>query len=133
MSQENVEIVRAICDDFARGDYEGALEKLDEEIEFVGPEDLIAGRRSWHGREGVREGMTSFMGAWNDYHYEVRDMIGCGEEVMVEGWQRGRGKGSGVEVSESIYTVYSVRDGRVIRYRLFRDRDLALEAAGLSE
>ena len=132
MSQENVEIVWAICDAFARGDYEGALKRLDEKAEFVSPPDMIAGGRSWYGREGIRQGMTSFMGAWDDYHYEVRNLIDCGDDVLVEGWQRGRGKGSGVEVSEFIYAVYTVRGGRVIRYRLFRDRGQAHEAAGLT-
>ena len=129
MSRENVELVRAICDDFARGDYEAALERLDEDIEFVSH----AGGRSWHGRDGTRQGMTSFMATWDSYHYEVRNLIDCGDKVLVDGWQRGRGKGSGVEVSEAIYTVYTVRGGRAIRYQLFRDRGQALEAVGLSE
>ena len=133
MSQRNVEIVRAICDDFGRGDYEAALERLDEEVEFVSVGDVIGGGRSWHGRDGTRQGMTSFMGTWDDYHYEVRDVIYCGDQVLVQGWQRGRGKSSGVEVSESIYTVYTVREGRVIRYQLFRDEGQAREAAGLQQ
>ena len=128
-----MEIVRRICDDFARGDYAAALERLDEEIEFVSPPDIIGGGRSWRGRKGVQEGMRSFMGTWDDYRYEVRNVIDCGDDVLVEAWQHGRGKGSGVEVSEPIYTVYTVREGRVIRYRLFRDRARAVEAAGLSE
>ena len=133
MSQQNVEVVRAICDAFALGDPEAALQRLDEEIEFVSPPDIIGGGRSWRGREGVRRGMTSFMATWDDYHYEVRNLIESGEKVLVEGWQRGRGKGSGVEVSESIYSVFTVRGGRAIRYQLFRDRGQALEAVGLRE
>ena len=131
MSQENVEIVRGICDAYARGDYEASLAALDEEIEFVSPPDVTGSGRVFHGHQGVREGVASFMGTWTDYHYEVRNMIDCGDEVLVEGWQRGRGRGSGVEVSEWIYTVWTVHGGSVIRQRMFRDRDQAVEAAGL--
>ena len=77
--------------------------------------------------------MGSFVGSWADFHYEERELIDSGDEVLVEGWQRGRGKGSGIEVSESIYTVWTVRGEFVVRLRIFRERDLALEAAGLSE
>jgi ketosteroid isomerase-like protein len=133
MSQENVEIVRTICDAYARGDNESALERMDEEIEFFAPPDITGGGQVWRGREGTRRGVTTFLGIWDDYHYEVRNLIDCGDEVLVEGWQRARGRGSGVEVSESIYTVWTVRGGRVIRQRMFRDRGQALEAAGLEE
>ena len=131
MSQENVEIVRGICDAYARGDYEASLAALDEEIEFVAPPDVTGSGRVFRGHQEVNEGVASFMGTWTDYHFEVRNMIDCGDEVLVEGWQRGRGRGSGVEVSESIYTVWTVRGGSVIRQRMFRDRDQAIEAAGL--
>ena len=133
MSEENVKIVRSVLDAYARGDYEGSLARLDEGIEFVSPPDVTGSGRVWHGREGVREGVASFLGTWVDYQYEVRDLTDCGDEVLVEGWQRGRGRGSGVEVSETVYTVWTVREGSVVRQRMFRDRDQALEAAGLSE
>jgi ketosteroid isomerase-like protein len=131
MSGENVEIVRALSDDFARGEYERALGVFDEEIEFVSPQDVTGGSRVWHGYEGVRRGMASFLATWEDYQYEVRDLTDCGDAVLVEAWQRGRGRGSGVEVSESIYTVWTVRGGKVIRYGIFRDREEARRAAGL--
>ena len=132
MSRENVEIVRGICDAYARGDYQDALERLDEDIEFVAPPDVTGGQ-VWRGHEGTRRGVTSFLGTWEDYHYEVRDLIDCGDDVLVEGWQRARGRGSGVEVSESIYTVWTVREGRVVRQQMFRDRGQALAAVGLRE
>ncbi len=91
--------------------------------------DLEAGLAE--GDLGSTEGFTTFLGTWDDYHYEVHKLIDCGDEVLVEGSQRARGRGSGVEVSEPIYTVWTVREGRVIRQRMFRDRGQALEAAGL--
>ena len=128
-----MEIVRGVYSDFVRGDYEAAFERFHEEITLVAPPDLTGGGRTYHGHEDTRQGFGMFLGAWEDYHFEVRDLIDCGDEVLVEGWQRGRGRSSGVEVSESIYSVLTVRGGKVVRFRIFRDRDEALEAAGLSE
>jgi hypothetical protein len=49
------------------------------------------------------------------------------------GWHRARGKGSGVEVSEEIFSVWTLHVGEVVRQRMFRDRVQAFEAVGLSE
>jgi len=71
MSQQNVKIVKAIHDAYARGDYEGALERLDDDIEFVAPPDITGGGEAWRGREKTCEGFTTFLGTWDDYHYDV--------------------------------------------------------------
>ena len=44
---------------------------------------------------------------------------------------RGRGKSSGVEVEDTSANVWTIRDGKAVAYRLYRDQDEALEAAGL--
>jgi hypothetical protein len=74
------------------------------------------------------------MGAWEDYRYERRELIDCGDDrVLVAGRQTGRGKGSGVEISEENFSVFSVSEGKIVKQRMFRHRAEALEAAGLSE
>jgi hypothetical protein len=42
-----------------------------------------------------------------------------------------RGKSSGVEVDMRNWQIFTLRGGRVVRYRLFSTREQALEAAGL--
>ena len=133
MSQENVEVVRALTAAYARRDYEAALSGLADEVEFVAPTDVSGGGQVWHGREGTRRGIAAFLAIWEHYHYETRKLIDCGDDVLEEGWQRGRGRGSGVEVSEAFYTVWTVRSGLVTQLRMFRDRAQALEAVGLSK
>ena len=39
----------------------------------------------------------------------------------------------GVEISEENFSVYDVREGKIVKQRMFRHRAEALEAAGLSE
>jgi ketosteroid isomerase-like protein len=73
------------------------------------------------------------VGTWDEYQFELRELIDAGDHVLAVGWHRGRGKGSGVEVSEEIFSVWTLHIGEVVRQRMFRDRIQALEAAGLSE
>jgi ketosteroid isomerase-like protein len=74
------------------------------------------------------------VGAWESFRHELRELIDCGDDrVLLAGWQTGRGKGSGVEISEENFSVYTVRDGKIVSQRMFRHRAEALEAAGLSE
>jgi SnoaL-like protein len=101
MSAENIEIVRAICDAYARGDYEGALDLLDEEIEFVSPPDISGGGQVWRGREGTRQGVTSFLGTWDEYHYEVHNRLrrrGPGRRLAARAGERERGRGIRIDL-----------------------------------
>jgi ketosteroid isomerase-like protein len=60
-------------------------------------------------------------------------VIDAGDQVVVVHYERGRGKGSGVEVEHRVANVFDLRDGRVIRKRPFANRSEALAAAGLRE
>jgi ketosteroid isomerase-like protein len=133
MSQENVEIVRSINEAFARGDFEEVLDRLDPAFEMVGPPDVTAGGQTSHGHRETVDLMGTFLSAWGDYRFEVHDVIDAGDRILIEGKQQARGRGSGVKVSESVYTVWTVEAGMATKTMIFRGRDEALEAAGLSE
>jgi ketosteroid isomerase-like protein len=45
----------------------------------------------------------------------------------------GRGKASGVEVEMRHWHVWTLRDGKAVRWRVLNARGEALEAVGLSE
>ena len=55
------------------------------------------------------------------------------DRVLIEYIQRGWAAGSDVAVELVNWSLATVRDGRVVRWQGFTDRDPALEAAGLSE
>ena len=79
MSEENVEVVRAIYDSWIRGDYEAFWPRA--------------------GHDGVRRSLARWVGEWDEYSFEVRQLIDFGDDVLVEGWHRGRGKTSGLEAA----------------------------------
>jgi len=67
-----------------------------------------------------------------DFHVEPERFVDAGEDVAVIGTARGT-SASGVEAQWRQGYVWTVRDGRAIRFRWFNDPDEALKAVGLSE
>jgi ketosteroid isomerase-like protein len=92
--------------------------------------------RGWthRGREGVREALETWLESYEEYRYEVQRIVDCSDdEVLVVGFEVGRGSMSGVEVRSVSYELLTFRDGKIVRFREFHEESEALEAAGLSE
>jgi len=53
-----------------------------------------------------------------------------GDRVLVAMRQRARGKGSGVEIEEPRYQLFTFRDGKVFRFEEYSDEADALNALG---
>jgi ketosteroid isomerase-like protein len=133
VSEEDVEVVRRMYDAWKQGDFEAAMSCIHADVEWSDPPDN-PGARTWHGHEGVQGALSTWVGAWEGYQYELRELIDCGDgRVLLAAWQTGRGKGSGIQISEENFSVYDVREGKIVRQRMFRHRAEALEAAGLQE
>jgi ketosteroid isomerase-like protein len=133
MTPKNVEIVREMYDRREGGDmYVG--EFVDPEIVFIriGSElPDVAGE--WHGKEGLRRATTEYLNVWDDYRFEVEDMIDLGDRVLVLETHTARGKLSGASISQDVGTLLTLRDGLIVRWEYYWERADALEAAGIKE
>ena len=137
MSEENVELVRRLLDMFAHRDHEGVFAYYDPKIEWdathlraAGLDDLAG---VYHGHDGVRTYWRRWLQAWSDLEFEVQDVLDAGDEVVaLIRNQRQWGRRSGIAVEMPPYgLVFTIRGGKVVRWRNFRDQESALEAAGL--
>jgi ketosteroid isomerase-like protein len=86
-----------------------------------------------HGHAGMAEAIAVWPNQWDDYQLEIVRIIDAGEHVVVRTHQRGRGKGSGVDVEDEIWFVFGFRNGKVTEWRMFGSEREAFEAAALSE
>jgi ketosteroid isomerase-like protein len=59
--------------------------------------------------------------------------VEVGGRVFVTHLIRARGKGSGLELTETYWSVWTLRDGRALKLALFVDRARARAAAGLPD
>lgn len=130
MSQ-NVEIVRHLYEAWTPGG-ELVLDFADPEIEFSQPPGQ-PGAGTYHGREGVRRALAEWFEPWDEYRIEVDRLTDLGDDVLAETRQYARGKGSGIQVEHRVFQLWTLRDGKIRRVRMYFDEADALEAAGQRE
>jgi uncharacterized protein len=130
MSAPNVEVVRGMIDAFNHGDFEASLAYLDEDVEWHDPPD-VPGAGVHRGPDEVRRWFARWLGAWENYTARVEELIDAGDRVVVVHHERGRGRGSGVEVANRSANVFDMSCGKIVRRRPFPDRSQALDAVGL--
>jgi ketosteroid isomerase-like protein len=133
MSQEDVEVVRALFDAYREQDVDTVLEMVDPDIEVRpsiagGPEGTV-----YRGLDGFRQFLANVEAAWADFRIETEEFYHLGNTVLVLGRSFARGEGSGVLVEANTGWVCGVRQGKVHRFRSFTSREEALEAVGLKE
>jgi ketosteroid isomerase-like protein len=131
MSEENVEIVRRHLDAYGSGNYEAALAAYHPEVvcdATVRPEGRI-----YRGREGVAEAIRVWAGTWDEWRWEIEELIDAQDKVLMVVREFARGKGSGVNVVQQTFWVYTLRGGQIVHAKVLVDKSQALEAAGLEE
>ena len=134
MSEQNVEIVRAHYASFSRlaegdGVRSHVLSYFDPNCEYWPIEEVDVIR----GHEALIQWVERWIEAWSSFRAEVEEAIDGGETVFVAATSNARGRTSGIETRMRWFHVYEMREGRILRWREYLDRDSALEAAGLSE
>ncbi len=108
-------------------------------IRFVGAS--VENNPVWPGLRPVyvgHEGFTQWLQEailepWQTFENEVRDYEDFGDHVLMLSRRRGAGRLSGAAVDMPLYNLFTVRDGKIVRRRIYQARAEALEAVGLSE
>jgi ketosteroid isomerase-like protein len=132
MSEENVEVVRAIYERFSESDFRASVDLLDRHIVFLMMRDAPEAE-VYVGVEAVATAMRELFDTWADFTLKAEEFIPAGDSVLVSVRQQGVARISGVPSDEHYFTVWSFRGRKVIRIETFPERAKALEAAGLSE
>jgi ketosteroid isomerase-like protein len=138
MSQENVELVRGSFEAFNRGGIPAVVGGgfWSPEIVFDPTPTGTPGIGVYRGYDEIR---AFFEEDWfatfpfDEWEIEVDDLVDHGDRVVATSRQRGRGASSGVAAQLELTNVITLRGGRIVLVELHRDREQALEAAGLSE
>jgi ketosteroid isomerase-like protein len=129
MSQENLEVVRRALT-ARRSEFVDVLDptvRLDLSERVFNP-------AVYDGYEGVMRWRADVSDIWDFYRSEPEELFDGDEVVVVFTRERGRAKGSGIEVDQHPTALLCrLRAGRVSEIRLYHDRERALRDAGLAE
>jgi ketosteroid isomerase-like protein len=131
MSEQNVEIVRAIYDASNRGDWDAAFRHQHPDVELTTPPGVNAG--TYRGREECQGFWEDLGAAFEMAVAEPEEFFEIGDQVVVVVRGRMRPKGSSAAIENRTGFLWTIRDGKVASVRLFAKPEEALRAAGLSE
>jgi ketosteroid isomerase-like protein len=126
----DIEKLESLAGEWAQGEFWNA-DAYAEDVVFVvsGPEG-----GEYQGHQGLGMAWRSFLSAWEDFRVEVERVIpGKEGRYVLLLTNRGRGKGSGMQLDAKVANVLSMHEGKIARLEMFWDRDAALAAAGVSE
>jgi ketosteroid isomerase-like protein len=132
MSEENVEVIRQANEAFNEGGVPAARRFFAEDVEFHEPPEQ-PGPRKAKGRDAVEKLFGEFDEAWTEHRSELEEVRSLDDaRVLVFSVERFRGR-DGMEVAAPAGAIFTLREGKIVRWEAFWDRQRALEAAGLSE
>ena len=131
MSQENVEIVRALFEVWNAGDMDASRELYDPDVIVRTVEDWPE-PGPYVGREAAVRFHQQLRDTWDATAVEpISDFIDVGDRVAVRYiW---RGAGHGPDLRMEVTLVFTMRKGRIVYQEFFWDHAEALETMGLSE
>jgi ketosteroid isomerase-like protein len=131
MSQENVEVVRALFEAWNADDMDAFRELYD-------PDAIMRMAQDWPepgpyvGREAIMREFEQLRQTWDaDAAEPIGDFIDVGDRVVVRHIWRGAGQGPEAEVE--LTAVWTVREGRILAADYFHDYAEALETLALRE
>jgi ketosteroid isomerase-like protein len=128
---ENERLLRRGYDAWNSGEWTSMEALLTPDFE-VDATDRVLNPDRYQGIEGFRRLAAEMSEVWDSWEVEPLEFLENGERVFVEHRVRARGKGSGIEVEQMYWSVWTLRDGKGARLALHVDRERALADAGIT-
>jgi ketosteroid isomerase-like protein len=130
-SNENVALIRGAYDAYARGDLATMLEVVDPDLEwtYLDPSLEDPQPQVCHGRHELESALARQAG--QGLRAQLEEVLGHGDRVMVVVRTPGVDAYRVRQADDRNYSVFTVRDGRVVALRDCRDRQEGLRLTGI--
>ena len=132
MSRESVHVIEAAWRATNRGDVNGLLAAMTDDVDFRPPSHRLDGT-VFRGHAGVRAWMEGIKETWSELEGSPHAVASVGEQIVMVVDTRGVGHDSGVPIHERAFVVYSVRYGKIAACIAYSSEHEALKAVGLEE
>lgn len=117
-------------DGWAAENFDAVLECIDPEMEFDWSESRAPFQGIYRAHDGIRMYWDEVHEAWDWFRPEIDEVIDCGDGRLVASTTvRGRARASGIELEAHGAMRWVVRDGKIVRGKLFQKTEQALDAA----
>jgi ketosteroid isomerase-like protein len=128
---EALDVVRRHYEAFQAEDWDAFFALYDPAVEVDLSRSGIPDGGIHHGHEGLRAAWAKWRGVWDHYRFEVEELTEIGDRVLSLTRIHARSKGQGVGTEVSAGEVLTVRNGLIVHFVNFLDRDDALREAGV--
>jgi ketosteroid isomerase-like protein len=132
MSQENVELVSRVFDDWKLGEVDEVEihSPYHPDVEFLPLRAATEG--AYRGIAGLEKFFADTDEIFDKFEFNY-DLLDLGERLLAWGKIHLRARGSGIETDIPMGGVFEFREGKIVRWEDFGSRDKALRAVGLAE
>jgi uncharacterized protein len=132
MSQENVDLVRAIYESFAAGDVPGVVARMSPDIVWNEAENFpYADGNPYRGPQAILGGVFARLGSeWDGFAAVPEEFLDAGDTVVVLGRYRGAFKATGLAMDAQLAHVWRVADGKAVRFQQYTDTLQAARVTG---
>ena len=129
---EALDVVRRHYEAFQAEDWDAFFALYDPDIEVDLSRSGIPDGGIHHGHDGLRAAWANWRGVWDAYSFEVEELTELGDRVLSLTRIQARSKGQGIGTDVSAGEVLTVRNGLIVHFVNFLDRDDALREAGVA-
>jgi uncharacterized protein len=132
LTEEDVEAVRRVYDEWGAGNWSPRFEFYDDAMEWGWSDEFPGLSGVYHDPSDRNKRLREWLRGWDDWRCELEELIVEGDQVVALCRYSGRGRGSGALVDTKGAHVWTLRDGKVIRLVIFATRERALTDVGLA-
>jgi hypothetical protein len=133
MSQENVEVMRAVFGFWNADDFDAIEQFLDPAVELVSPLSSVTGE-SYRGYAGVKRWQQDVYEQFVEWRLTVDQFREVDNQVLAIGHIALKGRSSGVSIDQQTAWVADFGpDHRMTRMSVYLSEDAAFEAVGLAK
>ena len=125
----NEEVLRRTYEALTRRDLAVLDELADPDFEMDLTERVL-NPATYHGAEGLLRFLAEIDELWASMDIDVERVIERGDEVLAVLMVTLTGRGIGVEMESRIAQRWTLRDGRLLRMKLYGDADAAVAEFG---
>jgi len=129
MGEANVEALRRGYAALNRGDLSVVLDLLDPDIEWHEPAASLEGG-AHRGRDGFERFLRGWMESFEGFRVEPQRVVEQGDQLVAVVRQTGTGRSSGLAVETRLAHVWTVADGKAVRWEAVADPEEALADGG---